>query len=602
MFETINYLNVATRKIPDSALVHFKTLRDSIHSQSLIVWGEHCSECAFPACYSTCALYTPRHDDMNCGRFTHGIQKEKNGNLRLATINFRKWGKLFGRGPVSLVDAEKAQKHEKINDVISSAIAHYAPSIIVRRLNWEWDKRKSLTGDVTTADAFIFEAWGFDEVNLNFTLTIIPENPQNNGLFQSNVVITAGYNQNIIPLDEISELVDLSQPFSIQIEPLEDSLYYDVTFGIIDFVKFHKRLGEILHSNKTATKSQNHAKNPKAKCVVWDLDNTIWQGTLAEDGKDNLVLNPIIKSTIEELDQRGILQSIASKNDLQPALEALKLFDLKKYFLYPQVSWEPKSVAIKQIAKQLDIGIDTFIFIDDQPFERGEVQEHIPTITVLPHTEIPSLLSNPLVDVPVTKESKKRRAMYMAEQNRQSTFQNNSSNYVDFLRGCEIEIIASKLSSKYAERAYELSQRTNQLNVSGRRYQRKEIEALQKPNSKNKAYIFSCRDRFGDYGIIAMCVIDLSVGHIESFMMSCRVQRKLVEHSIFWWLCSKCSVNNLDEISVDYRKTARNQASMKMLKELGFIFLPTGEDTGQFKRDVNTAIEKADIVRIQEAN
>src|SRR5439155_13254080 len=152
-----------------------------------------------------------------------------------------------------------------------------------------------------------------------------------------------------------------------------------------------------------------------AKCVVWDLDNTIWRGTLAEEGLEGLTLNPTIRRTVDELDRRGILQSVASKNDPEPALAALEAFGLRDYFLFPQIGWTPKSAAIERIAQLLDIGLDTFVFVDDQAFERGEVREMLPVVTVLSDADLPTLLENPLFQVPITKESVARRSMYLAE-------------------------------------------------------------------------------------------------------------------------------------------------------------------------------------------
>src|SRR5262245_6438166 len=107
------------------------------------------------------------------------------------------------------------------------------------------------------------------------------------------------------------------------------------------------------------------------KCVVWDLDNTLWHGALIEDGyvrlKDNVV------GIIKTLDSRGILQSIASKNDYDQALDQLRRFGLAEYFLYPQINWNTKSSSIKVISSSINIGLDAVGFIDDQEFERDEV-------------------------------------------------------------------------------------------------------------------------------------------------------------------------------------------------------------------------------------
>lgn len=607
MFEATDYPEKYTPKLDQAVASQFDELLKIIATRSLIVWGEHCSECAAPACYASCSFYTPRHEDLNCGRFVKGVQK---GNLpsgaRLATITFRKWGKLEGTGPVGLTSITDANHREKIDEMVSNAITQWISSIAIRQLKRKWDQRKIRESAISTrsADAFIIEAWlNNDQPNLNFTLTVLAINESTGGLFQENIEFSKGYNRRVIPVIEISRWVDLSQPYFIKIEPLENAIGHEITFGLIDFVEFKKGIDKIhapLNPYSTINANQSSNSSVKGKCVVWDLDNTVWQGTLAEDGIDGIILDKRIPPIIRELDRRGVLQSIASKNDMELALAALEGFGLKDFFLYPQISWNPKSAAIQRIAELLDIGLDTFVLVDDQAFERAEVNERLPNVRVLAETEIPTLLKNPWFDLPVTSESVNRRSMYQAEQKRKSTFDASATDYVEFLRGCDLIIQVSPLSQAVMERAHELSQRTNQLNVSGRRYTREELMEVQANNADRTGYVFSCKDRFGDYGIIAMSMVSKDNAQIESFMMSCRVQRKHVEDAIFSWLASKLATDGFDSMSVQYKKTSRNDASVRMLEELGFDFQSSGsQEEGMFIRSTQEPFAKDDIVKVK---
>jgi FkbH-like protein len=603
VFETHNYLQNFALALPEQVVHRFEELRHSIAKRSLIVWGEHCSECAAPACYSTCSFYTPRTDDLNCGRFAKGIQTGRIGEVRLATLNFRKWGRLFGIGPVGLIAQDKTERREHVNDLVSGVIANWVPSLALPRAQWtsnQWKGRGSRRY-IAPADAFVIEAWLDDRYpTFSFTLTVIPRDDSNSGLFQVSFQLGQGYSRLIVPAADISARIDLAKPYSIQIEPLEDSIGRDITFGLLEFVTFRHGVDEVRPARRLNAKVSVQPMAAKAKCVVWDLDNTVWQGTLAEDGLEGLVLNSAVKATIEELDRRGTLHSVASKNDPQQALAALEAFGLREYFLYPQIGWTPKSTSIEQIAALLDIGLDTVVFLDDQAFERGEVGERLPQVTVLSDADLPNLLENPLFDVPITAESSHRRSMYLAEQRRKATFESTTGDYIEFLRGCSIHVDVSMLSAALVERAYELSQRTNQLNVSGRRYSRSELMAFQSPDSPAVAYLFSCRDRFGEYGTIAMCVLNPREAQIESYMMSCRVQRKRVEHAVFAWLTRKCANAGFDTISVTYNKTKRNDASIRMLEELGFSYHPTSPVAGAFVRPTGVPIADADIVMLQD--
>ena len=107
------------------------------------------------------------------------------------------------------------------------------------------------------------------------------------------------------------------------------------------------------------------------KCLVWDLDHTLWDGILLEDSQ--VVLRPEVPAIIRTLDERGILHSIASRNDPAMAMDKLQQFGLADYFLWPQINWNPKSESIKTISERLSLGLDSFAFVDDQPFEREEV-------------------------------------------------------------------------------------------------------------------------------------------------------------------------------------------------------------------------------------
>jgi FkbH-like protein len=549
--------------------------------------------------------FTPRKDDLHCGRFAKGIQRSNIDQLRLSTIEFRRWGKLWGQGPVGLVPPVMAERRERTGDLVTRGVVRWVPHILLRHAQWQanqWKRRGSALQNEERPEVFVIEAW-LPEQNskFSFTLTLIPTNDPQAGLFQTKFEFGPGYNRRFVSVEQIESRIDLTAPYQIAIEPFEEYTGKEITFGLTEFVRLNRTVEEVDPLAASRPHAQSPDGEPKIKCVVWDLDNTVWQGTLAEDGIEGLSLDPRAKSVIEELDRRGILQSIASKNDPAPALEALKLFGIVNYFLYPQIGWEPKSSSVERIAGLLDIGLDTFALVDDQAFERGEVSERFPQVAVLSDTELPDLLNNRRFDVPVTTESTNRRTMYQAEEKRKSHFEVTAGDYVEFLRTCEIVVDAFPLSAEVIERAHELSQRTNQLNVSGRRYSRTELIAMQASDASTTAYLFSCRDRFGDYGTIAMCVLGRDKAEVESFMMSCRVQRKRVEHAIFSWIARQCREYGFDALTVQYRKTKRNDASVRMLQELGFDFRPssTGE-AGTFVTSTSAAIVEDDVVSIND--
>jgi FkbH-like protein len=601
MHETLSPNARVRPRISHAVIKHFRELEDSVIARSQIVWEEHCTECAFPTCYASCSFYTPRQD-LHCRRFAKGIVPSVIDGLQLMSVEFRKWGKLEGVGPNGMIKARSARRRARVDHLVSEVITRYTPSYRLSRIaKNRWNALKTmaqLNSNEAEPDAFLIEAYRDDAgPTLPCTLTIVSKE-LNSGLYQTRFELVQGYNRVFASRIEIEARVDLSKPYLIQIEPVGNTINQEILFGILDFVRLRSSATKINEPWKSTKHLSKDAKERTAKCVVWDLDNTLWRGTLAEDGMEVLVVDQITRDAVLELDRRGILQSVVSKNDPEPAFAALEAFGLREYFLFPQISWEPKSQALRRLAELLDISIDSFVFIDDQAFERGEVKDALPTVTVLADSD--NLLDRPLFDVPATAESAKRRSMYQVEERRQAVFSNSELDYISFLRGCAITIDIAALSTGHIDRAYELSQRTNQLNVSGRRYSRDEIESMLKKDSRSCGFILRCEDRFGDYGIIGLCVIDRHAPIVESFMMSCRVQRKRVEHAFFAWLCRYFHHRGAKSISIQYQRTQRNAASIKMLGELGFDYREQGPERGLFVRDTATRFPDHDVVIIKD--
>ena len=169
--------------------------------------------------------------------------------------------------------------------------------------------------------------------------------------------------------------------------------------------------------------------------------------------------------TIKSLDERGIVQSISSKNDYEPAMAMLKKLGIDEYFLYPQINWNPKSDSLMNIVNNLNINIDTVAFIDDSDFERAQVSSVLPQVRVYKETDIPNLLKEDPFDVMITTESKNRRAMYKAEEKRNQIKSSYSTNIEDFIKQCQLKInIFTPTTDEELLRCYELVLRTNQLN------------------------------------------------------------------------------------------------------------------------------------------
>lgn len=262
------------------------------------------------------------------------------------------------------------------------------------------------------------------------------------------------------------------------------------------------------------------------KCLVWDLDHTLWNGILSEG--DDVIIAQETLDIIKQLDQRGILLSIASKNDASVAIEKLELLGVAGYFLYPQISWGPKSDGISRIIEALNIGVDAIAFVDDQPFERDEVAFVHPQVTCLDATQIPHLLNIPeLMPRFITDESSRRRLMYQQDAVRNQIEDDFSGPKEEFLAALDLSFTVKHAGKTDLKRLEELTARTNQLNTTGRIYSYDELEAF-RLSEDHVLLVASLDDKYGSYGSIGLALIELqeNIWNIKLLLMSCRVMSR----------------------------------------------------------------------------
>jgi FkbH-like protein len=307
----------------------------------------------------------------------------------------------------------------------------------------------------------------------------------------------------------------------------------------------------------------------KIKCVVWDLDHTVWNGVLLEG--DTLHLRPGVRETIEALDQRGILQSIASRNESGPAREQLKHFGLDHYFLHPQIHWDAKSTSMQRIAEGLNIGLDTFAFIDDQVFERDEVRFTLPVVRVYAATEIPALLLDAdFVPSVITEDSRRRREMYVADLVRQEEESSFKGPGDAFLATLEMKFSVDPAQVEDLARVEELVARTNQLNTTGRIYTHEELAEL-RVSPEHSLLVAELTDKHGPYGKIGVVLLHCTphTWTIKLLLMSCRVMSRGVGGALITLLRRKAAAAGV-RLLADFRATDRNRMMYITYKFAGF--------------------------------
>ncbi|GAB3033615.1 HAD-IIIC family phosphatase [Oleiagrimonas citrea] len=324
-------------------------------------------------------------------------------------------------------------------------------------------------------------------------------------------------------------------------------------------------------------KDKEERQTKSVKVVVWDLDNTVWDGVLLED--DSVTLNPGVVDVIKELDRRGILQSISSKNDHATAMAKLRHFGIEEYFLYPQINWGSKAASVQAIATAINVGIDTIAFIDDQPFEREEVACSHPEVLCIDAVELNSILErSEFIPRFITDESKSRRLMYLSDIQRNTVEGEFEGPKEEFLATLDLELTLGRATEKDLQRAEELTKRTHQLNTTGRTYNYDELKAIM-ASPDHDLLIAGLKDKYGTYGKIGLCLVERGSEYwtVKLLLMSCRVMSRGVGTIIINYLISEAHKAGVS-LRAEFIRTDRNRM-MYITYRLG-NFKNIGEEDG----------------------
>ncbi|QFZ21327.1 HAD-IIIC family phosphatase [Saccharothrix syringae] len=265
---------------------------------------------------------------------------------------------------------------------------------------------------------------------------------------------------------------------------------------------------------------------PAVKCLVWDLDDTLWDGVVLEG--DRPVPRPEAVVALACLDERGILHAVAGRGDRPAALAHLAEHGLDRMFCALEVGWGAKSAAVRRIAAELNIGLDTVAFTDNDAAELAEVAAALPQVRCYPAEQVGRLASLPeFRPGPVTPESRGRRQAYLTERDRAEAERGFDGSAAEFLASLGLELTVAEATEADLERARELTVRTHQLNTTGVTYDVAELRALC-ASPGHDVLVARLRDRFGDYGAIGLAVVAHVGGDavLELLLMSCRVMSR----------------------------------------------------------------------------
>lgn len=325
------------------------------------------------------------------------------------------------------------------------------------------------------------------------------------------------------------------------------------------------------------------------KCVILDLDNTTWGGIIGDDGIENIQIGSLgigkafseFQHWIKKLKNRGIIIAVCSKNTESVAKEpfekhpdmVLRLEDISVFI----ANWENKADNIRQIQSILNIGFDSMVFLDDNPFERNIVRENIPQITVPELPQDPSeyleylYTLNLFETVSFSGEDGERTKMYQIEAQR-ATVQQRFTNEGDFLKSLDMISIVETFNAFNRPRVAQLSQRSNQFNLRTVRYTDADIEMLS-VSSDYFTFAFTLEDKFGNNGLIGVIIMkkeDAKIAFIETWLMSCRVLKRTMENFVLNTIVDFCKDFGFEILKGEYIPTAKNEMVKDHYLNLGF--------------------------------
>ena len=321
--------------------------------------------------------------------------------------------------------------------------------------------------------------------------------------------------------------------------------------------------------------------NGKAKkALIFDCDNTLWKGILGEDGYDNIEMSPRtkdglifaeIQSIALALNKQGILICLCSKNNPEDVDKVIKSHpDMQlrdKHITINKSNWSDKVSNLREIAQELNIGLDSFVVVDDSQFEVNLIRELLPEVTVLQVPErlyeYPKLLrenSGLFYNLSFTDEDHKKIEMYNQQAKRESS-RNEFTDIENYLASLELNMTVYQDEDSIIPRMSQMSQKTNQFNLTTKRYTEGDIKNFIDDDSAN-VFAFSVADKFGDSGITGLCIIIFNdknqTAVIDTFLMSCRIIGRNIEYAFIDYLVDILKSNKINEIQAKYIKTQKN--------------------------------------------
>ncbi len=338
-------------------------------------------------------------------------------------------------------------------------------------------------------------------------------------------------------------------------------------------------------------------KGKTRKCLVMDLDNTLWGGVVGDEGLEGIRLAPEgigkayyeFQETIRALYDKGVILAVNSKNNYEDAIEVIRqhphMLLRETHFGSLQINWDDKVTNMCRIAEDLNIGLDSLVFIDDSPQERLLVQQKLPEVLTVELPTDPALYSatlevlNEFDQLYVTEEDRERGKMYAAQRSRRD-LENRTASLDEYLDSLKMKLVLRPANAADLDRVHQLIQRTNQFNLTTRRYSRTELEDFMS-SPEFQVYSLRVSDVFGDNGLTGVVVVRNKKREwtLDSFVLSCRIMGRTIEYEVLNQIVLDAQFAGASVILGKYIPTPKNKPVADLYACYGFHQVP-GDDDG----------------------
>jgi len=325
-----------------------------------------------------------------------------------------------------------------------------------------------------------------------------------------------------------------------------------------------------------------------AKVLVTDLDNTLWGGILGEDGFEKIDVGRDLRgcgyrelqSAMLDLYHRGVLLAIASKNNRDEALHAITnhpgMILRPQHFAATRINWKDKASNLRELAAELNVGLESLVFVDDNPAERQNIRLQLPEVTVLDLPRDPlgyasALRECPLLERLTLSEEDKHRTEYYLSQTQREESRMMAASVEEYYTVLDQEVTVAPVTQGTVARTAQLTNKTNQFNLTTRRYGEAEVQAMM-DSPEWDVYTVNVTDRFGDNGLVGVCICHTADGRceIDTLLLSCRVIGRTVETALLSYLTQEKRAAGLEVLEGWFVPTRKNAPARDFYKQHGF--------------------------------